>query len=673
MRGSLVTSHALVAAVGVGGIFAGASLSARAASGLATIRLTVEREILLADGRSATTLTADVRDDRGGVVPDGTVVRFTTTAGRLDTTTATTRNGVARVTLTAADLPGTALVSASLEGGFSAAPAQRSVAFASDADTALTGGNWARIEGDYVGYAVDNGIIQANKKNKPARVTYRGAEITADALQVNIQDNTVRAAGSVVLVRGPEKREYSNLRYSLTAMEGVGERDDDGRPRPFQVRGPLLNEAPAGETPGSQTFAQEDISAASLVVVARSIALEPNVRLQFRRATFYLDGSKALSLPFHIMALGQESLFAEQVLGYGANGFSVDFPLYYDVRPSTVGTLHVRHGARVGTSAYSARPGWSLDLEHAYNGRSASDGTVEVTGLTRQDWGARWTHTQRLGTRSQGRLYVDFPNHSDLFVNTLLSRSFRGFSVNATAAGSRAAVQDVVGGDRSAGGDWRGQVYAETDPRALGGVKPLRYTLQLSTARQGFYGPSAPAAYNTQTAGMRFWTTPFALGGGATLTPSLSLGQTWTSGGESGNRDGASILGTLALGRRLGGLGNALLTYDYTQTPERNVALASGRHRLGASVFLGRGERWSLSLTGSHALDQTFSTVYGNLQFALGGPWRGRITLYTSRFSAFRYQDVEYALIRRIGGRDIAVYYSTTSRRFQFDLTGARF
>ncbi len=620
MQGSALTSRILAATVGFGGVIALAAPGAQAASGLASIRLSAERDILLADGKSATTLTAEVRDERGAVVPDGTTVRFTTTAGRLDTTSAATRSGVARVTLTAADLPGTALVTATLEGRGGAAPSQLRIAFGGDADVTLIGGNWAHVEGDYVGYAVDNGVIHAQKKGKQARVAYRGVEITADTLQVNIRDNTVRAAGNVVLARGPQRRAYSNLRYNLTTTEGVGERDQDGRPRSLQVRGPVLDEAPPAEVPGADAFAHEDLSAASLVVVARSIDLEPNVRLQFRRATFYLDGSKVLSLPFHVMAFGQESLFTEQILGYGPNGVTVDFPLYYDVRPSTVGTLHLRHGARVGASAYSTRPGWSLDMEHAYNGRSAADGTLELTGVTREDWGARWTHAQRLGDRSEGRLYVDFPNHSDLFVNTSLSRSFRGFSLNATAGGSRGGVQDALTGSR---GDWRGQVYAETDPHALAGVERVRYTLQLSLARQGFYGPDAPAGYNARTAAVRLWTAPLSLGGGATLAQSLSVGQTWTSGGRSANPGGASILGTLSLGRRIGQLGNAALTYDYTQTPERAVASTSGRHRVGANFFLGAGDRWNLSLTGSHALDQTFSTVYGNLQFALGGRGAG--------------------------------------------------
>lgn len=669
MTGRFSSSRVLISAIGLSSALSAAG-SAQAAAGLATIRLTSERDVLLADGKNSATLTAEVRDDRGSVVADGTLVRFTTTNGRLDTTVAATRNGVARVTLTAADLPGTALVTANLDGAGSV-PAQITLSFSSEIETVFTGSNWVRVDGsDYVGYAADAGLIQAMGKNGGARVTYRGSEIHGDTLELNVRENRVLALGNVTLARGGEKREYSSLRYDLTTGEGTGERLDDGKPQVLMVQGARLQEtaAPSADAAGGETFTLADISGASLTVKARSIALEPNVRLQFRRAEFYLDGNKILALPYHVMALGQESLWAEQVVGYGAHGLTVDFPLHYDVRPEAIGTLHIRRSPRVSASAYSTRPGWSLDLEQAYNRGGAADGTLEVTGVTRRDWGARWTHTQRVDGRTHGQFYADFPNHSDLFGNTTLTRAFRGFSATATATGSRTAA---IGG--GAGGDWRGQVYAETDARTVGGVRQLQYTLNLSAARNGFYGPNAPPAYTTRTTGVRLFTAPLALGRATKLSQSLSLGQTWTSQTARFARSGASVLGTVSLTHAWGRLGTTTLTYDHTQTPESGIYRRAGRHRLGANLFFANGARWSLMLSGVRTLDQPLSSVYGNCRFSLGGPWSGRVTVIASRLSTFRYHEVEYALIRRVGGRDIAVYYSTTARRLQLDLTGARF
>jgi len=45
----------------------------------------------------------------------------------------------------------------------------------------------------------------------------------------------------------------------------------------------------------------------------------------------------------------------------------------------------------------------------------------------------------------------------------------------------------------------------------------------------------------------------------------------------------------------------------------------------------------------------------------------------SSRYGHYGFSDTEYALVRRILGRDVAVYYSTTARKFQLDFAGVRF
>jgi hypothetical protein len=76
--------------------------------------------------------------------------------------------------------------------------------------------------------------------------------------------------------------------------------------------------------------------------------------------------------------------------------------------------------------------------------------------------------------RSRGNFYVDFPNHSDLFANTQLSRRFGSVTLNALASGSRTSYlnpfpegdAEAVAPVRTTGGDLRTQIYAQTDPRA---------------------------------------------------------------------------------------------------------------------------------------------------------------------------------------------------------------
>ena len=61
----------------------------------------------------STELVAVVVEEAGTPVHDGTVVRFTTTLGRVEPEEAKTRDGVARATFSAGGTPGTAKVTAS--------------------------------------------------------------------------------------------------------------------------------------------------------------------------------------------------------------------------------------------------------------------------------------------------------------------------------------------------------------------------------------------------------------------------------------------------------------------------------------------------------------------------------------------------------------------------------
>ncbi|GEA15427.1 hypothetical protein E308F_16710 [Moorella sp. E308F] len=74
--------------------------------------LMADKSAVPADGKTAITLTAEVRRADGKLAPDGTVVNFSTNLGVLSAAAATTVNGVAIVTLTSSQ-PGEATIIAS--------------------------------------------------------------------------------------------------------------------------------------------------------------------------------------------------------------------------------------------------------------------------------------------------------------------------------------------------------------------------------------------------------------------------------------------------------------------------------------------------------------------------------------------------------------------------------
>ena len=664
---------------------------ASAADGLSSIRLTATPPVVRADGHSTTYINAEVYDAQGNFAPDGTRVRFSTTgsSARLESGVATTKNGVARVLLTAPNQPGETFVAATVEGSGQSVPVQIKIAFTLDADAAETGVTWARIEGrDYLGYSADISTVQANGKNGTARFTYRTLDIKANTYQFNAQDNSILASGDVVLTSRGTERKYNTLRYNTAQSEGVGERIEDGKPVYYHIRGNQADETAFtnGEHIGENDFLPFDISESRTVIVAKSISLEPNRRLQFRRATFYLDGQKTISFPFHVMALGQSSLFENPLFGYGYNGLSVDLPFYYDVRTTGIGTLHARRGARIGdSSAFATRQGWSIDALQSYNGAHRAEGSVELVGINRTDWAARFRHGQQLDKITSGSVYLDFPGGSrGLFASSQATRTYSEFNLNGSLSVSRApGVTDVTTGQKGqAYGDIRGQFGATTREKPLWGSQktPVRYTLTTDFSRLSDYGKGGVTGVSqgiiyTNTTGAQFFTNPLNLNRATSVSQSVSLGQTWVRASTlNAQAEGISLLGTTSLNRSFGSLGSGTLSYNYSQTPLYKIsnanAIANGRQRLDLTSYLtGNKAKWNLTLNASQGIDSPQQTLFSKLDFALGGPWRGHVRLSTSRLGGVSYKETEYALFRRILGRDFGVYYSTSARRFQLDLS----
>ena len=660
---------------------AAAALSAAPvfAQGLSTIRLETEKSLLRADGRTSTVITAQVFDNRGNAVADGTIVNFTATAGRLASNDVPTVGGIARVLFYAADQPGTAIITAALGGVTQSLPSRVTITFSRDADNAEFANPWIRISGPtYTGYIADNAIVQAIGKDGAAEFAFRNITLSADNIQYHARENWLIAVGNVTLKIGDETRSFRALRWNLEQGTGLAERIRDNRLSAYELSGPLLTETPFDKNrllPATETWALADLSDAQMAVVARSIQIEPGKRLLFRRATFYASSVKMYSVPVHVMSLDQKFIYPKQLIGFSQQGLSVDVPVYYDVRPNTIGTLHVRHSARIGDSAYSIRPGWSFDTVQTYTGPQRMNGTVEINGLSRDDWGVNFSHAQQLGINTGASLYLNFPNHKNLLLNPQISHNFKDFYVSANGTGSLApGYTDPTSGIKGPNsGALSGVLTAETHSRPVPNVKSLRYVLTAGLGKQHYFGGSQYLKGDalTNTLGTRLYTAPLPIARNTTLTQSAAYSHLWASHrGLAGNvLSGATFLATTTLNQTLGSLGSVGLSYDFTRTPANasQVTYGNGRHRLGLTGYMASGDAWDFNIFGSKALDVSQSSLYGSLGFKIKGPWRGRITHQLSEFGGYRIADTEFAITRHILDRDVTLYYSTTSRRLLID------
>jgi Invasin, domain 3 len=653
---------------------------------LIAIELQPEKTVIRADGRSLSAITARVFDDRGAAVPDGTRVQFSTTVGRLSSQSVETRGGLARVTLTAADQPGTATITASVELG-GGIPARTQVTFSNDGQAADLAKQWLRFTGSaYVSLAVVDQkmrVVDVLGKMHDARASFGDITVLADHLQYRLGATTVYAEGNVILELNKKRKRFHRLAFDLVQQVGIAE-TAAGR---IELKGDLQqNPLPPSDTPGWQFV---DLGDAPLVVAARSIGINQEGVLQFRNATFYLQGQKTFSTPFHVMTTRQQSLYREQLVGVGASGVWLNLPYYYTVQPQGVGTLFLRRGAPFGSSVYSQRQGWTLDLEQSYNTYGNGEGQVQVLNLAQRGRGLRLQHNQKLDSSTDANVFMDWVGGRDLFGSSQIGHNFSAFRLNVSAALNRyqGFIDPATNQAIPASGDWRIQTAAESYPLLLAPRSKVRYTLTATQTDQHFLGgQSTLGTIQTRNLGTRLYTDPLKIDARTSLTQSGVLGYTWVQAAAAATgigRSGISVQTTTALSQpvqyRSQSLGSWQVRYDYFQTPPLFVATGTtsatrqGRQRLSATTTINKGEQSSFSFSGSRGLDVFQSTIFAEARTALRGPWFGRVRVTDTQFSAAGFTDVECALIRMINGREVALYYSTIARRFQLDLTGLSF
>ncbi len=672
-------------------------------SGRASLSLTPSPEVILADGKSITTVTASVRDGDGNVAPDGTTVRFSTTLGILDKDTAQIAAGVARVTLTSAATAGTAQLTATafLAGAGSSTGATQ-VEFTSDREEAYSNGDehWIHMDcPEYLIYSADTKILEAQGSKGSAHIQYKGLSINGDALQISL-NSSVLLGHNVVLQRGHHTLRAAEIRYDLNSNTGSAVVLGTGRHAALSVdvTGLGLQTSPqqadsADNAVQTNIYRFDDLSESKVIVSARAISVNPGDRVQFRRAAIYSGGKKVLSVPFHQMSLNSEELFGQQLVGFGSQGLFVNVPIYYNVSPHSTGTLFLRNSASsfAQTSGLSnggsyfaqhgSRPGLALDLQHDYSFGHGGSGSLGITGITRPDWGVQWNHTQRLDDKTNSFLYVDYPSHRSLYASSSLSREFKGFALNLTATGNRDP-------------GFQGYSYAnstmaaslQTTPRSLAGT-PVNMTFSVS-AQRGQVSQTTPTQGTvvtpiaTQSLDMHFYTAPAHPDRHTTISNGLSVGQSFSSGG----RHSMTLLGTLSAARTTFGHGNLNLNYTYRYDPLQSQLSTTRltannlvgsfyrgptQQRLTLNYTVSPRPRMNLSLLSGYGLPLHDNNLFANFDYRISDNWGISLASSWDHYASANYQETQLSLTRRLLGRDVVFTYSTKTRKVIFDLAAS--
>ena len=392
-------------------------------------------------------------------------------------------------------------------------------------------------------------------------------------------------------------------------------------------------------------------------------------------------------MPYQIMPLGTNELFGQQLVGYGSDGLFLDVPYYSSVSPKSTSAFYLRStaAAQQDGTYYNGRQGLALDYVEKYGSFDGkTNGTFNVMGLSRNDWGASWTHTEQFNNNLHGYFYVDIPEHNSLFASTNIVQQMRGYSVNVTATQTNTAA---VYGYSSSQEDI--DSYLQSSAHRLSGnqVHGLFYstalTMNTSLVRSFVpYGPSSTQTVSTKSAGMNFFSSPLKLSNFSQLSDSFNLSQ------SSSNNTGATGVvanAVLTMSTRFSSTTNSTFTYSFSHDPVAEnlqsgvtepVALQPIVNQSNYSLSFNlapKSNKWNSSITSSLSEPLGSSSFTAALNFFPTSIWTFGMDENFSQYAGLGYQDMELSLGRRIGSRELNFYWDSVDRRIRFDMGSAQF
>lgn len=615
-----------------------------------TMFLKAHPQAIVADGRSETTISADVRDSNGNPVADGTTVDFTSSLGTIERS-AHTMGGVANVRLQSSAVVGTAMLSAVVENGN--AVAQLRVDFLEPGTEMFNDSFIAISSKKHLGYDVNEKIVDSAGG---VAISSRGLTITAEEAQIDLKSNILKAKAqmggdNIVLRRGDKRVEASAVYYDLTSMSGILLTPASDGAKRMTFRGRDLFVKPAtDEEDQRRSLDYEPVTDAPMFIKASSMVIRPGEEVKFKRAVFYVDGSKMIKVPLYVVNLNGGGMGSGQMLSYGSSGLRMDLPFYYSLTPNSTGALRLKRSDSGGWGYYSGQPGWELDLQQDYNYAGTTEGSFVLDRVTSaNDWGARWTNRTQFENNSQVYSYLDFPSHSSLYGSTNYTRSFNTWSMSLNTRASK-----VINADGTLATD----AYLQTRAKpALGGLFNYSFTTKLSmdTMNKDKVGTGV---------GFQLYGKPAKLGMLGNLSTSLIAGENW------GMYGGPTVSANTGLQRMIGNMGSVGLNYAYTFY---NQASLYSAHQLSMNLMLNPNAKWSAFANATVGLTDRNLSAFGSVSYQFQPTLRFEVLGTYQKFGTYNYPDMQFAVAKSIGRQEFSLIWSTAEHRPRFEFSPLHF
>ncbi|MFM9872350.1 MAG: Ig-like domain-containing protein [Fimbriimonadaceae bacterium] len=639
-----------------------------------TIRLESYPAMAVADGRSTITVTAQLRDSSGNLVPNGTQVVFDTNLGSFRDKIVETSNGYARAILVTGDLAGTAKVRASALR-FSAAT-ELDIEFVADRSLLSSAQDYIEVVGsETLWYSVQDRVIEATGADHGAVLKYQNIEISADDLQVQVQTYEVRARKAKVKI-GSWEQEFETLYFRLNKKEGYGTAtimipiDNGGtefqgvnaNPVDMQQR-PYFGLVVVGNRSLSLPEKQIDTQGLRFVTIADSVSMisakkavaYPRKEVQFHKADVRMGNQRIMQVPLFTVSVNTATpVITEQWVNVSNNNFALNYPYYLSLKPGETSALRFKYGANYGTGT-GAGGGAFIDYELNWNKGANFDGGLRVGGIGRDDWGAGLRQTWANIDSTSLSMQVDFPAHKSMFASGNLGRNFDGFSANLTSTYGKSFEGTDFQSDTT-------QFVIEKDPiKSL--ILPGRIYLGMTARDANIRAGSAPSLYQqSYGARLRFVGEPVRLGANM-FNYSYSLEQV------SGHNITQGLVQVANLNYAMNPFAGAYLNLGYEFLDDGFTSDLIGRHKLTLDGFYKSG---NLGVNGFllQSLDADRVSANARLRYKLGPLWRASFGYYFDKFGSESFLDQSYILSYRLGYREIGLSYSHRTKRLGIEILG---
>jgi hypothetical protein len=619
-----------------------------------TVDLKADADRIPADGISTVTITAHIRDSSGGYVLGERSVVFSTTAGTLETESGErnarslvvpSRSGVAAVMLRSSTEEVTATVTANLLGGTSEEVDALKIAFGSGSAPRTEGSRVIRIRAQYLRYLQEVRVVEALSE---AELTHRGIRVEAPRLWFDLVTQEVIArglGGGVRISSGGVEQAGDALNFSLHTLRGVLVRSG----RLTYLQGEGLKEYPGNQPPTEGLFdPPPEMEKARTWIRAREITIVPQEQIQFKRAQFYMDEVHFLSLPYHIEDMGGYRAAAPQMVNYSSRyGLIVDIPFYLGVGENSTSALRLQRGMAAGY--FTRNPGWGVQFEQQYGSRDGrSEGVFSVDRLGK-DFGVRLEHRQSWGSQGIGSLWLDFPEHRDLFARADYNRRTK-----------KGSLRWELSANRYSG--FGSSLFSQVVWRPL----PQRLPKWNST-----YNVSYGLSYRQSRFQRAAWEPSLSVDLQprlATLNPRLSvsgrlgLQYAWNTRQESNGLLNASVSFQQQLSRN----SSVTLGYSYYRR-HSSVLKAPLRQTLSLNAYASKPGRWSGYVYTSYDLDNQGLFASGSGQWQLDPVWRAELQGFYQDYPFGNFVDAEVSVGREVAGRQVRLVWSKSRHRFYLE------